>query len=131
MDPRRLLRKLPWIGLPLLIGGVTIFFLRYETITIPPGAHTIESLPPGTNCFVDTWTEDHREGQHVVVTIGERAILSKIAAVEGQAVRLDHDPIDGVRAGDELGPIARSAIRGVVVAAFPPDESEAPGSDGR
>ncbi|MEO0480089.1 MAG: hypothetical protein AAF196_11460 [Planctomycetota bacterium] len=124
MDPRKLTRRLPWIGLGLAIVGAIVFFARYAAVTVL--VTTVDEYPAGTTCIVDRWSGDPEPGQILMIELGGQRVLTRVERVEADSMWILHEEADGIASGAQASPIDSELVIGALVSAFAPDQAEVP-----
>ena len=121
------------IGLPLVIVGAVVLYVRYDFLGVPAGMDTLpDTHPPGSSCLIDTWGSALAPGQAVFVDLPDGStVLSRVESVQPDgSFEIRHD---NRRSGfgylERLGPYPPEALRGLVLVVFPASQ-EVPGRGG-
>lgn len=106
------------------------FLLQFGTAWVPAGMATVPGIPPGAWCIVDRWCIGVRVGSDVFVDTPDGRVLSRVVALEGSEVRVEHpNPFTGFRDSRQFGALPRAALASTVMVVFQPDGQGA--RDGR
>ncbi len=115
----KLMRRLmlPVAGLVVLWVYLTVGLLR-----VPVGMDTLtETHPEGSLCVIDKRSGSIHQGAVVFVDALGGTLLSRVSSRADGFIRLRHDNRGSAFPdGEELGPLPIAAVRGVVLAVFPP-----------
>ena len=107
--------------------------LQYDSRWVPRRMGTVPDMPPGTWQVVDTWASDIVVGNHVWIDTPHGELLSRVSAVGPDEalglgpdeLRIEHpNQVSGWGDSQLFGALPKSAVNGVVVAAFAPDEDD-------
>ena len=109
--------------LPLALVVILWVYLSVGMLRVPVGMDTLaKTHPEGSLCLIDKRSSSVREGAVVFVDALGGTLLSRVSSRQDGFIRLRHDNRGSeFPDGERLGPLPLSAVRGVVVAVFPPE----------
>jgi type IV secretory pathway protease TraF len=115
---KRLRRVTSWLA----AVAFAWFLLQFGAAWVPAGMNTVPAAPPGSWVIVDRWSIGVRVGSHVFVDGPDGRVLSQVAQIDGDSLRIEHpDPGASHRDSRAFGPLPRSALAGTVIVVFPPE----------
>lgn len=121
----RLAAKIRRLALPIVLLGSLLLWFNYGMLGVPSGMDTmIDSHPPGTRCLIAKRPSSVRQGAVVFVDLPQGGtLLARVAAVDDRgnlSLSCDNPRSPYARELDELGAVAPSAVRALVLVAFTP-----------
>ena len=129
IDPNRIARRIRRYTLPFLALMVLYLWWNYGLLTVPGGLDTMPATPPpGSTCLIDKGSATAKVGSVVFVRTDRGITMSRVVAIEegedGPRFLLANDNAESrIPDGSELGAQPPSAIEGVVLVVFPPDDA--------
>lgn len=132
IDTLRITRILRRAMLPLAIVLFVLLWWSFGTVTIPPGMDTVPSAPPGSLIVIAKRPGALQPGNLILVRVGGGSLLTRVDRVVGDRLWVRHDnPDSRFPDGDELGPLPRDAVQGLVLTVLGGTEGADGGGDGR
>ncbi len=109
--------------LPLAIVVIVWFYLSVGFLRVPQGMDTMTAThPEGSLCLIDKRSGAVLPGTVVFVDAFGGTVLTRVQSLHDGFIEVRHDnPDSQLPSGEDLGLLPVSAVRGVVLAVFPPD----------
>ncbi len=116
----RLMRRLM---LPFAVVLALWIYLSVGFLRVPMGMDTLpETHPEGSLCLIDKRSGAVQPGAVVFADVRGGTLLSRVVSRNNGFVVLQNDNSSSeLPDSDELGPFPLGAVRGVVLAVFPPE----------
>ena len=109
--------------LPIALALLLWVYLTVGFLRVPMGMDTLPAThPEGSLCLIDKRRGSVQPGTVVFADVRGGTTLSRVVSREDGYVLLQNDnPNSEFPDSDELGPLPVGAVRGVVLAVFPPE----------
>ena len=118
-QPHRIALRVRRLTAVLGLTAALWFALRYGARLVPADMDTVPSIPPGSFCLVDRWASGLRVGSDVFVATPVGELLSRVRALDGELVHLEHpNPRTAWSDSSKFGPVPKSQVLGLVLVVF-------------